>query len=42
MPVRGLWSLARETFTEFLAESPFQQAAALSFYTLLSLSASPD
>lgn len=38
MPVRASWSLARETFTEFLGESPFQQAAALSFYTLLSLS----
>jgi membrane protein len=38
MPLRALWSLARETVTDFLGESPFQVAAALSFYTLLSLS----
>jgi membrane protein len=30
--------LACETFSQFVGESPFQQAAALSFYTLLSLS----
>jgi membrane protein len=35
---RAAWSLARDTVTAFLDESPFQQAAALSFYTLLSLS----
>jgi membrane protein len=34
----GAWSFARQTVTDFLAESPFQLAAALSFYTLLSLS----
>jgi membrane protein len=32
------WSFAKETVLEFLGESPFQLAAALSFYTLLSLS----
>jgi len=32
------WSFAREVVESFLGESPFQLAAALSFYTLLSLS----
>ena len=32
------WSFAREVVESFLDESPFQLAAALSFYTLLSLS----
>jgi membrane protein len=32
------WSFTKETAVEFLDESPFQLAAALSFYTLLSLS----
>jgi membrane protein len=35
---RTLWSVARESIVSFLDESPFQIAAALSFYTLLSLS----
>jgi len=34
----ALWSFTREVVEEFLAESPLQLAAALSFYTLLSLS----
>src|SRR5262245_47852620 len=34
----ALWSLTRETLAEFLSESPLQLSAALSFYTLLSLS----
>jgi membrane protein len=34
----GLAGGVKETFTEFLADSPFQAASALSFYTLLSLS----
>jgi membrane protein len=33
-----MWSFAREVVESFLDESPFQLAAALSFYTLLSLS----
>ena len=32
------WKLAQESVTEFWEDSPFQLAAALSFYTLLSLS----
>jgi len=32
------WKLARESVAEFWEDSPFQLAAALSFYTLLSLS----
>jgi membrane protein len=38
MTARSLWSLISETIVEFLDESPFQLAGALSFYTLLSLS----
>jgi membrane protein len=34
----GVWSIAKQTALEFLDDSPFQLAAALSFYTLLSLS----
>jgi membrane protein len=33
-----MWSLVRGAFAEFLGASPFQLAAALSFFTLLSLS----
>jgi membrane protein len=36
--VGRLWSFVKRTMEEFLADSPFQLAAALSFYTLLSLS----
>ena len=36
--LRRAWSFAREVVESFLGESPFQLAAALSFYTLLSLS----
>jgi Virulence factor BrkB len=32
------WALTKETLGEFLDDSPFQLAAALAFYTLLSLS----
>jgi membrane protein len=35
---RTLWSVAREAIVAFFDESPFELAAALSFYTLLSLS----
>ena len=35
---RDYWRFIEETVTEFLEDSPFQLAAALSFYTLLSLS----
>ena len=38
MNVAGVWSFVKQTAAEFLEESPFQLAAALSFYTLLSLS----
>jgi membrane protein len=38
MRLRASWFLMRDMLVEFLDESPFQQAAALSFYTLLSLS----
>ncbi len=34
----AMWSLVRDAVAEFLGESPFQLAAALSFFTLLSLS----
>jgi membrane protein len=34
----AFWSVARQTLVDFLAESPLQLSAALSFYTLLSLS----
>ncbi|MGH7333125.1 MAG: YihY/virulence factor BrkB family protein, partial [Candidatus Rokuibacteriota bacterium] len=33
-----MWSLVRDALREFLNESPFQLAAAVSFFTLLSLS----
>ena len=33
-----VWKLAKESVVEFWEDSPFQLAAALSFYTLLSLS----
>ena len=32
------WKIAKESVGEFWEDSPFQLAAALSFYTLLSLS----
>ena len=32
------WKIAKESVGEFREDSPFQLAAALSFYTLLSLS----
>ena len=35
---RKYWQLARKSVDEFFEESPFQLAAALSFYTVLSLS----
>jgi membrane protein len=35
---RTAWSLAIETVVKFLDDSPFEMAAALSFYTVLSLS----
>jgi membrane protein len=38
MTTRTAWTVARDTVAEFLGESPFQLAGALSFYTLLSLS----
>lgn len=34
---RGFWSATKETFAAFFAHQPFQLAAALSYYTLLSL-----
>ncbi|HVQ76627.1 MAG TPA: YihY/virulence factor BrkB family protein, partial [Candidatus Binatia bacterium] len=38
MKLLMIWSLIRRTIDEFLEESPFQLAAALSYYTVLSLS----
>ncbi|MCO5166364.1 MAG: YihY/virulence factor BrkB family protein [Planctomycetes bacterium] len=35
---RGVWDAVAETFSEFWADEPFEMSAALSFYTLLSLS----
>ena len=35
---RKYWQLARKSVDEFFEDSPFQLAAALSFYTVLSLS----
>lgn len=34
--LRKVWSLLKETVTEFVGEDPFTQAGALSYYTLLS------
>ncbi|HXJ80722.1 MAG TPA: YihY/virulence factor BrkB family protein [Candidatus Methylomirabilis sp.] len=38
MSAAAAWSFVKDTAIEFLNDSPFQLAAALSFYTLLSLS----
>jgi len=35
--VKELWAATKEVFSEFFADQPFQLAAALSYYTLLSL-----
>ena len=37
MPLRTVWSAARHLFREFTDDNPFTLAAALSYYTLLSL-----
>ncbi len=37
MKIRAFWTATKQTFTEYIADQPFTLAAALSFYTLLSL-----